>query len=234
MKKFVLHTSHPAHFPWTYEPLSCAWPLSPPHHAWQLDHLHCFTLKGAALFCQPASFIYYWVWPITTNLVRTLHLYKEDWIKSSIYNPSLYKPCLSLFSPEHNLGCYLILCPRLQPFPLLKKKKKTFYSLIQIFFILKKDIYIFKLFFKTEKVKMKFAPRGQSWPFAFIITRGGNWSMPTIFSQTEVSCFSTKFRNTQWWLTQSPGYTYSIFIFLSTKSKLLNLHFHLCSIFLVP
>lgn len=87
---------------------------------WQLDHLHCFTLKGAALFCQPASFIYYWVWLIATNLARTLHLYKEDWMKSSIYNPSLYKPCLSLCFPEHNLGWYQILCPRLQLFSLLK------------------------------------------------------------------------------------------------------------------
>lgn len=119
MKKFASYTSHPAHFPWTYE----LWAVP------DLYRLLTMTTRSSTLFyferspwfCQPASFIYYGVWPITTYLAITLHLYKEDWIKRSIYNRSLYKSCLSLFSPEHKLDCYLNLCPRLQPFPLLKK-----------------------------------------------------------------------------------------------------------------
>ena len=57
----------------------------------------------------------YWAQTILINIARILHFH-NDGIEDSICGPSLYRPCLPLFSSEDNSGCCLTLGPGLHIF----------------------------------------------------------------------------------------------------------------------
>lgn len=108
MNKFVLYTFHSAYSSrnfWAYQ-LCLNFSISSP---WQPDHLWFLLWKETTYFANKHPSFVYWAQPIPINLARILPLHKEYWTGDNACN--LYKPCISLFSLEHNLCWYWICVP---------------------------------------------------------------------------------------------------------------------------